>query len=166
MRVAKRDGLGQLTYKSVGAEIGASDRMVVYYMPSKSELVLAVVTAVSMELQSVLEAAFGPERRPAEELMRSAWPVMNKSGHEPVFALFLEVLGHAAARVPPYDVIARMLLEGWADWLVERVEGPTAAKRREAALGIMARIDGLLLLRHGMGPEAARVAARSLGISR
>ncbi|MBU6317931.1 MAG: TetR family transcriptional regulator, partial [Acidobacteria bacterium] len=68
MRLVLADGLGALTFGRVAAEVGSSDRMVVYYFPTKADLVVGVVTAFGMQLQSTLEAAFGPEPLAADEL--------------------------------------------------------------------------------------------------
>ena len=55
------------------------------------------------------------------------------------------------------------LVEAWIAWVAEFIEGTPAHRRAEAEAAI-AVIDGLLLLRQLVGPEAARRAARTLGI--
>ncbi|MFM8382586.1 MAG: TetR/AcrR family transcriptional regulator [Actinomycetota bacterium] len=162
--IALRDGMAKLTYRKVAEELGISDRMVVYYLPSKEELVLAAVGALSVRMQTILEQAFGDERRSPDELLKIAWPVLTKRSADRIFALFLEVVGLSAAKVEPYDRISKSILDGWIRWLSDRIDAPTERDRRRGALGVIARIDGLLLLRHGHGVGAADEAARALGL--
>jgi hypothetical protein len=56
-------------------------------------------------------------------------------------------------------------MDAWRDWLAERVVGDRIDVRRRRALSVMARIDGLLLIRRTMGNDAANHAARELGIT-
>jgi AcrR family transcriptional regulator len=163
MRVALADGLGALTFRRVAHELGASDRMVVYYFPTKADLVVGVVTALGTQLQTTLEIAFGPDPLEADELMRRAWPVLNTGDAAVMFDRFFEILSLAIARQAPYTDLAPALMNGWIDWLADRVQAPTPARRRAVAAGIVARIDGLLLLQSISGPRIARDAARELG---
>ena len=162
--IALRDGMAKLTYRKVAEELGISDRMVVYYLPSKEELVLAAVGALSVRMQTILEQAFGDERRSPDELLKIAWPVLTKRSADRIFALFLEVVGLSAAKVEPYEQISKSILDGWIRWLSDRIDAPTERDRRRGALGVIARIDGLLLLRHGHGVGASDEAARALGL--
>ena len=165
MRLVLADGLGALTFGRVAAEVGTSDRMVVYYFPTKADLVVAVVTSLGAQLQSTLESAFGPDPLDADELMRRAWPVLNSGDAATVFDRFFEILGLAIAGQAPYSGLAPALLNGWIDWLADRVEAPTPPQRHAIAASIVARIDGLLLLQSVSGAQVARAAARELGLA-
>ena len=162
--IALRDGMAKLTFRRVAEVLGISDRMVVYYLPSKEDLVLAAVGALSVRMQSILEKAFGDERRSPNELLKMAWPVLTKKSADRIFALFLEVVGLCAAKVEPYDQISKSILDGWIGWLSDRIDAPAEGDRRRGALSVIARIDGLLLLRHGHGVGVADEAARALGL--
>jgi AcrR family transcriptional regulator len=163
-RVTLADGLGALTFSRVATEVGTSDRMVVYYFPTKADLVVGVVTAFGAELQATLETAFGPDRLAADELMRRAWPALNSGDAATMFDRFFEILGLAIAGQAPYNDLATALLNGWIDWLTDRVDAPTQAQRRAIAASVVARIDGLLLVQRISGTRLAREAARELGI--
>lgn len=162
--IALRDGMAKLTFRRVAEDLGISDRMVVYYLPSKEDLVMAAVEALSVRMQTILEQAFGDDRRSPDELLKMAWPVLTKKSADQIFALFLEVVGLSAAKVEPYDRISRSILDGWIHWLSDRIDARTERDRRRGALGVIARIDGLLLLRHGHGVGVANEAARALGL--
>ena len=165
VEVAVANGLAELTFAKVAAGLGISDRMVVYYFPTKLDLVAGVATRLGAELQQLLAKAFGDERRSPDDLLALAWPVLASRRGDRVFALFFEMIGYASAGQEPYPQMVRSLMEAWRDWLAERVVGERTDVRRRRALSVMARIDGLLMIRRTMGKEAAVLAAREMGIA-
>lgn len=165
VEVAVANGLAELTFAKVAAGLGISDRMVVYYFPTKLDLVAGVATRLGAELQQLLAKAFGDERRSPDDLLALAWPVLASRRGDRVFALFFEMIGFASAGQEPYPQMVRSLMEAWRDWLAERVVGERTDVRRRRALSVMARIDGLLMIRRTMGNEAAALAAREMGIA-
>ena len=112
----------------------------------------------------VLEQAFGPDPLPADELMHRAWPALTTSESDDVFALFFEVIGLASAKKAPYDELVPQFLDGWIDWLAARVDEGSPAVRRRQAASVVARIDGLLLLRQICGAQTAEQAAAEQGL--
>ena len=140
--------------------------MVVYYLPTKADLVFAATTAVSVKLQQLLAEAFGDERRDPDALVRRAWPVLTTPAAERIFAIFFEAIGLAAAGTDPYDQLVPAMMEAWLDWLTARSTGASASVRRRNALAVIARVDGLLLVRQTLGADASNEAAESTGDQR
>jgi AcrR family transcriptional regulator len=161
--VALESGMAGMTFGSVGARLGISDRTVVYYYSTKHDLIAAVAMALGAELQALLEVAFGSEPNDADVLLHRAWPVLSSGDADRIFAVFFEVIGLASAGQEPYVDLARGMVDAWAEWLAPRVRGSTPAIRRRRALALMAQVDGLLLLRQVAGAEVADAAARELG---
>lgn len=161
---AFEDGLSQLTFGRVAKRLGINDRMVVYYFPTKDDLVGDVLLALGLELQQTLEPAFAARQPNHLEMARTAWPLLATASVDPVFALFFEANGLATAGLEPYRTIIPQLVEGWVAWAAGFIDDRPARRRSEAAAAI-ALLDGLLLLRQLGGVETAAQAARVLGVS-
>lgn len=156
-------GLSQLTYGRVAKRLGINDRTVVYYFPTKDDLVSEVLISMGAQLQRTLAPAFTSPRADHIALLRAAWPILARPDADPVFALFFEANGLAATGRDPYHSLVPQLVDTWIAWAAEFIHGTPKQRRTEAETAI-AVVDGLLLLRQLAGPAAADRAARRLGI--
>lgn len=159
------EGLSQLTFGRLAKRLGISDRIIVYYFPSKDELITEILLALGSQLQAALVTTLSPPPADHVALLRAVWPLLARPEVDPVFALFFEAAGLAAAGREPYRTLVPQMVEGWIDWAASLLGGTPARRRREAAAAI-ATIDGLLLLRQLAGPETAALAAAQLGAPR
>ncbi|MEL6891159.1 MAG: TetR/AcrR family transcriptional regulator [Actinomycetota bacterium] len=164
LAVASTDGLSQVTFGRVARHLGVSDRVVVYYFESKDVLITEVVLAMGAELQQSLASAFDTPAADHVELTRAAWPLLSSGRSDDVFALFFEANGLAVAGREPYATLVPQLVAAWIEWAAGFVEGDDDHRRAEAETAV-AVIDGLLLLRLLVGPDAADRAARRFGIA-
>jgi AcrR family transcriptional regulator len=162
LAVAFDDGLSQLTYGRVAKQLGTSDRVIVYYFPSKEDLVGEVLVGVGIQLQQALEPAFRSPAGDHLQLIKAAWPVMARVESDAVFSLFLEAAGLAASGREPYCTLVPQLVEAWITWAADYLQGTPAQRRAEAETAI-AILDGLLLLRQMAGSAAANRAAKRIG---
>jgi AcrR family transcriptional regulator len=164
LAVAFDDGLSSLTFGRVARRLGINDRTVVYYFPTKADLIAEVITSMGIELQGALAEAFTASAATHLELARAAWPVLAHPNADPIFALFFEANGLAAAGIDPYHTLVPQLVDSWIAWSAEFFIGDAEHRHAEAAAAI-ALIDGLLLLRQLAGHDTAQRAATSLGIT-
>jgi AcrR family transcriptional regulator len=156
-------GLSQLTYGRVAKHLAINDRIIVYYFPSKEDLIGDVLLAMGVQLQHTLAPAFSASCADYIALMRAAWPILAHADADPIFALFFEATGLAAAGRDPYRSLMPQLVDMWITWAAEFVPGTPKQRRTEAETAI-ALLDGLLLLRQVNGSSAAERAAKRLGI--
>lgn len=163
LETAISDGLSQLTFGRVAKHLGINDRIVVYYFPTKDDLITNVLLAMGGDLQAALGQAFTGPAGGHLALTRAAWPILTSPESDQVFALFFEANGLAAAGREPYRSLVTGIIAAWVEWLVGFFEGTDSERRTEAEAAI-ALIDGLLLLRHLAGPESADRAASRLGV--
>lgn len=159
VEVAFDEGLSRLSFGRVAKRLGIADRTVVYYFPTKDDLVGDVVLALGVSLQVALEPAFAEPAPDHRSLVRQAWPVLATAAVDPTFALFFEANGLAAAGHEPYKTLVPALVDAWLTWTVERLDVEDAEIARAEAAAAIAAIDGLLLLRLLVGAEVADGAA-------
>lgn len=163
MDAARSDGLSRLTFGRVAKRLGVSDRVIVYYFPSKQELIEAVLGALAEQLQAALGQAFTDPAADGVTLSRTAWPILATREFDPMFGLYFEACGLAAAGIEPFRGIAGGLVTAWVDWLSGFLDADPSGQRAEAE-ATLALLDGLLLLRQLAGPAAANRAAARLGV--
>ncbi len=164
LEAAMAEGLSQLTFGRLAKRIGVSDRVIVYYFPTKDELIREVLVTLGSRLQAALSGAFTTPAEDHLQLARAAWPHLAHVEVDAVFAIFFEFNGLAAAGREPYRTLATQLVADWSSWLESFFTG-TRQRRRVEAETTLALIDGLLLLRQLAGPQAAARAAKRLGIA-
>ncbi len=157
------DGLSQLTFGRLAKRLGISDRVIVYYFPTKADLVSDVIVAMGLRLHETLAPALAERAADHLQLITAAWPIITTTEADAVFALFFEANGLAATGREPYRSLIPTLVEMWIDWAAEFIDGTPEEQRIEAETAI-AVIDGLILLRLLAGAEPAERAARRLGI--
>lgn len=163
LETAFTDGLGQVSYGRVARRLGISDRIVVYYFPTKADLVTQVLVALGTRLEETLATVVEAPVADHRALLRAAWPVLGHPESDPVFALYFEASGLAAAGRTPYAELVPRLVAAWIEWAAGLLEGPPRRRRAEAEAAI-AVVDGLLLLRLLAGPDVAARAAHRLGV--
>lgn len=160
MALVRSEGLARLTFGALAKRLKVSDRTIVYYFPTKADLVTRTVMALGAQVQDLLAEAFGDEPLAPEELLARAWPVLAAPRADPVIATFFELVGLAMARQQPYVQLADGVMGAWIDWLRPVVLAPDG-DADGAILALLARLDGLLLLRHVRGAAAAEAAFRA-----
>ncbi len=164
VEVAGLHGLSQLTFGRVAKHLAINDRTVVYYFPTKDDLIGEVLMSMGTQLQATLAGALTEPASDHVELLRAAWPVLATEEAAPVFALFFEANGFAVTGREPYASMVKGLVAMWIEWTTEFLVGDDEHRRTEAETSI-AVLDGLLLLRQLAGTDAANRAARRLGIA-
>lgn len=163
MTTALDTGLSQLTFGRVAKTAATSDRVVVYYFPTKDDLIGEVLFALGAQLQETLVAA---PQLPATDhvtLMRMFWPAVTTPKADRVFALFFEANGLATVGREPYASLVPQFVTFWVSWAERFIDDTPEVAKVEAETAV-AIVDGLLLLRLISGEDAANRVAVRLGI--
>lgn len=163
VQVALDDGIGSLTFGRLAKRLGTSDRVIVYYFPSKATLVADVLTEIGNRLQLVLARAFTGPAAGHQQMAKAAYGVLAREDSDAIFAVYFEACGLAAAGAAPFRELATALFDGWVGWMSGFFRG-NPEKRRSEAEATLALVDGLLLMRQLAGPQAADRAAKALGL--
>jgi AcrR family transcriptional regulator len=162
--LARESGLKELTFRSVGLRAGIPDRTVVYYFPTKDQLILAVLERVTAQLVDLLTAAVGEGLHRVDELLQTSWDALRRPEADQALRLYVETIGLAAHGREPYRSVIAQLTATWTTWFATRLalEPPD---RADHAAAIVATLDGLLLLQVTAGPDVAAAAARGLRLT-
>jgi len=156
-------GLAGLTFGSVSRRFGIADRTVVYYFPTKDDLVAAVLQRTTSQLQDLLAPALGQEPSSESVLLRRSWTALSSPASEPAVRVYIESIGLAARGREPYRRIAEQLVAAWTTWVASRLTGDPAT-RLDRAHAVVATLDGLLMIRAVVGQGPADAAARGLDL--
>lgn len=154
------NGLNRFSFGRLAKHLEIADRTIVYYFPTKDQLVTEVLESISGRLLGQLAQAFGEEPLVRTELLKAAWPVLTSKAAEPTFRVFLELGGLAASGIEPYAEITKQIFIGWHAWLATLVAAPTPTRRSNDAAVLIAQIDGLMLMRMAGDPQLAQQAYR------
>lgn len=163
--MVNQSGLSKLTYRRVADRLGIPDRTVVYYFPTKSDLLLAVLAALGERMRRLLDSTATSTPLPADALLAEAWRALGTEQADEPLRVFFQVVGFASAGIEPYPQLAAAVVAEWTEWLEQRIDEADPTRRRAQALASLAQLDGLLLLRRLGGAGAAHEAAGALGLN-
>lgn len=161
MEVVQEVGLADLTYRLVGERLNIADRTVVYYFPTKRELLDAVLEVVEHKVGDAMLAQLGEGPLTVEQAVVGMWRALATPEIDSIFRVYIELFGLAAARRSPYDEVMSRVGHKWLDWLAQRMMG-SLDERRAGSAATFAQVDGMLLLRHVVSPKSADMAASLL----
>lgn len=153
-----REGVATLSLRPLAAALGTSDRMLLYYFGTRDELLAAVLDTVGEQLRTGLTGALPDGPVAPGRLLPALWSSLEAAGAEAHVRLYLEVSGLAARGRQPFADLARRVAEDWLAWVGPRLDVPDA-ERPAAAAGLLAALDGVLLVDAVAGREHARSAA-------
>lgn len=140
------DGVAVLPLRELAGRLDTSDRMLLYYFDSQSELLRAALHCLSDRLARQLEDLGAGARVSPPRLLQDLTHRMAK----PDFARIMRVWGDITTRgtrgEEPFAAFARASVEQWHTWIDSRLNVTDDAARADFASAILVIVDGARLL--------------------
>ncbi len=152
-------GVGDVSLRSLAAELGTSHRMLIYHFGSKDGLLVAIASEVERRQREAL--ADLDVSGPPAEVMRAMWSRLADPALAPFERLFFELYARGLQGDPGAAPFLEGIVDAWVEPIVEvRVAAgaPEDEARAEARLGL-AVFRGLLLDLLATGDRAGVDAA-------
>lgn len=151
-------GLGGASLRPLAAAVGTSDRMLLYYFPDKPALIAAILEEVAGRMQTML-AAKQVELPVAPDVLEARLlPLVLDPAVWPFMQLWLEMAALAARGDETCARVGGAIARGFLDWLVVQLAIEPRTARENAAVRLLATIEGGVLLKSlGLGAEVARL---------
>lgn len=138
-------GLAGSSLRPLARAAGTSDRMLLYYFPTKDALIAATLTHIAERMAGLLAASVGEVRLPSGRLL----PLLLGKTLDPMFRPYLGLFLEIASRAARGDTLSRTvgagIIEGYVSWIEAQLEAPPDRLRAEA-LSILTEIEGHVVL--------------------
>jgi AcrR family transcriptional regulator len=153
-----REGLAGASLRALAKAAGTSDRMLLYYVADKDEIVTATLGHVAAHLAALLDAAgSGAGPRPYPVLLDECAAAFRQADFQPFMWLWLELAAAAARGQEPHRAMAGRIADGFLAWAAARLDTADPGEREAQAALLLATVDGLALLQAvGRGAAAGR----------
>ena len=155
------EGLVGLSLRPLAAELGTSDRMLIYHFGSKERLIAEILTRANRRVAAAIEADRPPPMDTAGEFVRYAWSALRTPDTLGAVRLYLEMCVLSVRDPQQWAEAHAMLRDPWLAMLREGLTELGLPAPRIPALAdlILDTIDGLLLDRMVTGDPARADAA-------
>lgn len=140
------EGLSAASLRQLAQAAGLSDRMLIYYFGTRDEAIAAGLEIAAGRLAADLAAAMSPQPLRPEALIDHLAAFVLSDAQAPVMTLWLEIVAQAARREAPYAAMAPVIARSFLEWASAQLDVPPA-RRQVEALGVLAKLDGLVLLK-------------------
>lgn len=151
------DGLAAASLRSLAKAAGTSDRMLLYYFPTKEALMTAALVHLADRLEATLSEAAVPVRASAETLFVRVGHQVLDEAFWPYMRLWLEIAARAGAGEAAYRDAAKVIASGFLSWITHQLDAPADRHAADAAR-LFAQIEGLIILKAAGLDEACDAA--------
>ncbi len=155
------NGIADLSLRPLAAQLGTSDRMLLYYFGTRDALIVEILDAASGQLHNALGEQAPTARVPPASLLTQVWKQLTNPELDAPLRLYLEVDALAARGIQPFVTVAQRVTGVWHQWISDRLL-VQPRRRAAAASALLAVVDGLLIQRFTADPRSADGAAKWL----
>jgi len=139
-------GLNTASLRPLARAAGTSDRMLIYHFGSKDGLVAELLTFLAGSLTEMLSEAFPPRRfETRAACVGAVVDLLRLPEARGFMRVWLDIVSAAAQGQDLHRATGERIVEGFVDWLEQRVPAGEPDPRG-CAMTLIALIDGILVL--------------------
>ncbi len=154
-------GVAQIPLRELAAQLGTSDRMLLYYFADKADLIRCSLDIVSARLAAMLAASLPSRERTPATLAEEAFQLVLSEATAPYMAVWGDLVARAGRGEEPFRIMAEAIMTGWQYWIESRLDGIIETERPRVAAAILVVLEGARQL-EAIRPGAARGAMEIL----
>jgi AcrR family transcriptional regulator len=139
-------GVAQIPLREIAAELGTSDRMLLYYFGDKAALIDASVREVSNRFNAGLAAALRKQAYSPQDLLSEMARLVISPKLAPMMHVWNDVAARGARGEEPYRAIATGFVQSAVGWFEGKLSVPGGAKRRVIARLLLIIIEGVRIV--------------------
>jgi len=158
-------GVADAPLRDLAAELGISDRMLLYYFRDKAELVEAALAEVIARFDALSPASPQPGRRAPDAVLRTALHLLTVEAIAPYMKVWADILARGGRSEIPFKEVSRRLVESALTSLEAQLDVEDPAERRRVAVGILSILEGMWLLEVA-APGSTQGAADVVSVGR
>ena len=135
-------GMAQIPLRELAADLETSDRMLLYYFTDKADLVQSSLRVISAQLWDMLDSIIPVGPHLPEEFLSLLLDLLNSEPLQPVMNVWADITARGGRGEEPFRGIAAASVAHWLEWLEQRLAITNLDKRRDAAVAILAVVEG------------------------
>ena len=143
------NGIHNSSLRALAKSVGMSDRMLMYYFETKEELIAQALLQIAGGLVGSLENALPRGQVSGQQILDALRLMGQDPTAHPGQKLWFEIIGLAMRDAGPYKSTAKQILDGWEDWIKDRL----GSKRAHLAPAILAQAEGEMMINLLRQPE-------------
>jgi AcrR family transcriptional regulator len=140
-------GLAGSSLRPLAKAAGTSDRMLLYYFPTKEALVAATLERIAARQAALLEARMDGQLLPVAALRRRLAETLFAPDLWPYMRLWLEVAAAAAGGDEQLRTVSERIARGFLAWGEAQLDLPPGLARTAEAARLLVTLEGMLLLK-------------------
>ena len=141
-RLLLTKGMAQIPLRDLAADLGTSDRMLLYYFADKVDLVRASLSVISAHLAETLDSVAPIGLHLPDDLLSLLLASLRLEPILPVMNIWADITARGGRGEEPFREIAAASVTRWLEWLEQRLAVTNPDKRRDAAIAILAVVEG------------------------
>ncbi len=159
-------GVAQIPLRELAAQLGTSDRMLLYYFKDKDDLVRSSLAEISSRLAAKLGAAPSLRKAGPKALLDRAVALFAAPALTPFMTVWADLSALGSRGEEPFRSLASQSVQWWLGWLEQRLDVKDYSNRRDLAAAILTVLEGARLLEaNAPGSTAGAVGILSRGLS-